>query len=652
MMGTILRVNLSTGKISTQSAEPYREWVGGIGVAQRILYDEVKPWVTAFEPGNRLIIATGGLTGTFCPGSGRIAAVTKSPMTTGIASGNAGGSFGPSMRYAGYHYIVFEGRALNPSYLYIKDGHAELRSASDVAGRTVKETNDWLEGVHGQNISTMCIGPAGEHLVRFACITVDRHRVIGKCGFGAVMGSKNLKAIVADGTEGSVTPFDSYGLKRKVEDLYNRVDGNTTYSNLMNFGTLSHVPGKYNTGGFNYRHHEDLNIPKEMRDEYDPEHIREKYRTHQSSCAGCFIGCQNHHRIPEGEYKGLEMGGTPFNSVLNFGTKLDITDYSFCIKATWMCNNLGMDMDVVAELLGWVMECYEKGLITSNQLDGLKPGFGEKEPAIELIRKMAYRDGVGDTLAEGVARASTVFSKETAYYGVHIKGNDLYEIIRPLIGYGLGAIVSTRGGSHVLGSPVCESSSFNEQEQEMAFSKFGVKTFNDPLAYDGKPEIVQYYESLTRACSSMGLCIFVSDWQQIHMMGHDDLAELLFYATGMEMTGDELKKKMLAVLNLEKMFNYCHAGFTRVDDKPKERLFKEAAISGPAAGAKLDHEKWDAMLDHYYKLHGWDIETGIPTAETLQFYGLDDLIPDLEKPAQAPGRAFVQCEPLPNNTVK
>lgn len=646
MMGTILRVNLSTGTIKQESAEPYREWIGGIGVAERILYNEVKPWVTAFEPANRLIIATGALTGMLFPGSGRIAAVTKSPVTTGIASGNSGGSFGPSLRYAGFEYIVFEGRAVKPVYLFVKDGSAELRSADAISGLPVKETNDWLEEEHGTQISTMCIGTAGENLVRFACVTVDRHRVIGKCGFGAVMGSKNLKAIVADGSVGSVTPVDIAGLKRKIDNMYERLEKNSNFQNLMKLGTLCHIPGKYKNGGFNYRHHQDMNIPKEMAEAYDPDYICSQYRLFQSSCAGCFAGCQNHHRIPS---SGLEMGGTPFNSVLNFGTKLDIADYGFCIEATWLCNNLGMDMDNVAELLGWIMECYEEGLITSTQLDGLEPTFGNQEAALELIRKMANREGVGDILAEGVARAATVFAKETAYYGVHIKGNDLYEIIRPLIGYGLGAITSTRGGSHVLGSPVCESSKFNEEEQKLAYAKFGVKTFNEPMAYDGKPEIVTYYESITRACSSMGLCIFVSDWQQINLMGHQDLADLLRYSCGLEITAEELKKKMLALLNLEKVFNYCHAGFTRADDQPKERLFQEAVKSGPAAGAILDHEKWDAMMDHYYKLHGWDVETGIPTPETLHSFGLDDLIPDLQTPAQAPGRAFLRWEPLPKD---
>ncbi|MCD2492590.1 hypothetical protein LQE92_08115 [Lacrimispora sp. NSJ-141] len=647
MMGTILRVNLSTGLITTESADLYREWIGGLGVAEKILYDEVKPWVTPYDPANRLIVCTGALSGTFCPGTGRIVTVTKSPVTMGIASGNAGGSFGANLRYAGFEYIVVEGRSAKPVYLYIKDGNAEIKSAYAITGYTVDKAVDWLEETHGTEISTMCIGTAGEQVVRFACVTVDRYRIIGKCGFGAVMGSKNLKAVVADGSEGSVSVDDVMGFKRKVDEIYGRFDGNEAYKNLMSYGTLCCVPSKYRVGGFSYRHGQNLHISEDMLDTYDPAMICGKYTLRQTSCRGCLVGCQNRHRIPDGPYAGLEMEGAPFNSILNFGTKLDIADYGFCIQATWLCNNLGMDMDVIAEILGWVMECYEKGLITSDQLDGLELHFGNQEAALKLIEKIAGRDGVGSILAEGVARASTVFSSKTSYYGIHVKGNELFELVRPLIGYGLGALTSTRGGSHVLGSPVCEAGIFSETEKEAALRKFKVHTFNDPVAYEGKPEIVMYYEDISRACGCLGLCLMVSDWQQIQMMDMEDFSDFLRLAAGVELTPEEFKVRMQAILNLEKMFNYCHAGYTRKDDRPRERLFREPVRSGPAKGLALDREKWEKMMDHYYEIHGWDKETGLPTAETLANCGLAELIPDLGRPAQAPGRAYCQEEPVP-----
>lgn len=625
----ILRVDLTTGQMHTESAAPYTDYIGGIGVGEKILCDEVMPETDAFDPENLLIICTGALSGTCCPGSGRIAAVTKSPVTGGIASGNAGGAFAPHMRYAGFDYIVLEGRAPELSYLMLRDGKAELLPADQLKGLPVSKAVDWLEQQHGgdgRTISTFCIGPAAERLVRFGCVTVDRHRVIGKCGFGAVMGSKNLKAVVADGTTGCVQVSDPMGLMCKIDEIYERMAEKKVYKALADYGTLNAIPGKVAVGGFNYKHHQNLIMPDEMVETYKPENIVSKYRIRQTSCGGCMLGCQNGHRIPDSEYKGTEMEGAPFNSVLNFGTKLGINDYGFCIEATRLCNDLGMDMDSVSEILGWTMECCEKGLLDAEDLDGLNMQFGDAKAAHTMILKIAERDGIGKLLGEGVARAAEQFSEQAAYLAIHQKGNDLYELMRPLIGYALGAATSTRGGSHVLGSPVLESAAFDEEEKKTARAKYGVDTFDKPAAYEGKPEIVTYYESISRACSSMGLCMFVSDWQQVQMLDHDDLAQLLELAGGLSLTGEELRERMLALVDLEKVFNYLHAGFTRKDDIPRDRLFDEAAPDGPAKGAVLDREKWDAMLDHYYELHGWDVETGLPTAESLRRHGLEKLI--------------------------
>ena len=637
-MGNILRVNLSTGAMRTESAQPYADYIGGIGVGEKILYDEVKPWMSAYDPGNRLIICTGALSGTPCPGTGRIAAVTKSPLTTGIASGNSGGHFAPALRYAGYEYIVFEGRSPRPVYLYLENGRAQLLDACMLCGKRVWETDDYLTKTHGSNVSTMCIGPAGENLVRFACITVDRHRVIGKCGFGAVMGSKNLKAIAAQG-DGAVPVADPEGFLTKLDDIYSRIDGNEDYAGFMAYGPISGVPGKYRVGGFSYRHGQDLNIPYSMVEHgYNAERIRAAYRVCMTSCAGCMVGCQPRYRFTDSAYQGLEMEGAPFNSVVNFGTKLGVENYPFCAQATHLCNDFGMDMDVAGELIGWVMECVEKGLLTPEQLDGMEPHFGDEASSLKLIEKIAYRDGAGAVLAEGVARASLALNPAASYYGIHMKGADQYEVMRPLIGYGLGVAVSTRGACHVLGSPLCESMSF--KDPALAEAKFGVKTFNDPRAYEGKPEIVKYYEILHRACSSVGLCLFISDWEEIHLLDCGDIAELLRLVSGREIDAPRLSDAMLRLVYLERMFNYTHAGFTRKDDMPRPRLFEEAARSGPAKGVKLDLDRWNAMLDRYYRLHGCDAETGLPTEETLKKYGLEFAVPDLRRPAQAPGRAF------------
>lgn len=636
--GVILRVDLSTGKMRTENTAHYRRWIGGMGVGEKILYDEVKPWMTPYDPGNRIIISTGALNGTIFPGSGRINAVTKGPMTMGIASGNAGGYFSAAMKYAGFDHIVLGGRSVKPVYLWVYDGEATLLDATPIIGKTVTETDDWLKWNHGKQTRTFSIGPAGENLARCACVMVDKHRAIGKGGFGAVMGSKNIKAIAVQGS-GGVSVYDESGFFGEVDTMYRRVERDHRFQDFLKFGTLAGVRAKSDFGAYVYRHGQDLNIPEEMCAEMEGKSACVKYREGKSACAGCMIGCQNRFRIQSGSYAGLVMEGSPVNSTQDFASKLDISDFTFVIKATALCNDLGMDIDVAGEVVGWAMECFEKGILRAQDFDGLEPRFGDQKVALELIRKMAYRDGVGAILSEGVARASAALSEESRYYAGHMKGNDLYETMRSVIGFGLGAAVSTMGGGHVLGSPLTETARIDDHE--LAFAKFGVTTYNDPRTYSGKPELVKYYEILTRACSSMGLCLFASDWEELHLLDLEDINRLLKVSTGIDISVEDFKNTMLALVSLEKVFNYTHAGFTRVDDYPPQRFFEEKAKTGSAKGACLDKQKWDDMLDVYYDIHGWNRENGLPTPETLRSLGLEFAITDLSKPAQTPGRSFL-----------
>ncbi|MDP4159599.1 MAG: aldehyde ferredoxin oxidoreductase C-terminal domain-containing protein, partial [Bacillota bacterium] len=514
----------------------------------------------------------------------------------------------------------------------------EFYDASKLVGKTNWETDDFLKEKFGVSIRTMAIGPAGENMVRYASITVDKHRIFGRGGVGSVMGSKNLKAVAISGT-GYVELSDEKLFFEMLDDMYKRLDSLPSMQKFMQHGTLCNVAGKAKHGGFVFRHFQDLAIPEHMVETFEPETVADKYRVGQTACFGCVIGCQPRYTITEGPYAGLTMEGTQFNSALDFGSKLDMDDFGFCIKATAMCNDLGMDIDVVAETLGWLMECCEKGLLTSEELDGLSPTFGDQETALKLINKMAYREGVGAILAEGVARAATEFSKRAKYYAIHIKGNDLYEPLSSLIAYGLGSVTSTRGGSHVLGSPLCESAGITDHE--LAFKKFGVTTYNEPLKFNGKPQLVKYYEIVTRMCSCMGACLFASDWQEIHLLGPEDFTKLLKATTGVDLTVEEFSNTMLALLAMEKVFNYNHAGFDRSDDYPPKRLMEEKVPSGFAKGSVLDKERWDKMLDEYYEIHGWDKETSLPTKETLKNLGLEFCIDDIDLKAQPPGRAFL-----------
>ncbi|SHJ76844.1 aldehyde:ferredoxin oxidoreductase [Dethiosulfatibacter aminovorans DSM 17477] len=634
----IVRIDLTNWKEKIETTEKYSKFISGMGIGEIILYEEVEPWMSPYDPGNKIIISSGPLSGTAFPGTGRTAMVTKSPMTMGMVSSNSGGNFSAKLRFAGFEHIVFEGKSPKPVYIYIKNGKIEFYNASEIVGKTVWETDDFFRGKFGDNVQTLIIGPAGENMVRYASVMVDKHRAFGRCGVGAVMGSKNLKGVVVDGT-GPVEIYDEKLFFELLDDMHNRLDRLPSMEKFIKDGTMANVTGKAQFGGYVYKHFQDLSIPKNIEDNFQPGVIAEKYRVCQSTCYGCIIGCQPRYRITEGPYAGLTMEGTQFNSSLDFGTKLDIDNFGFCIKATALCNDFGMDIDCVAETIGWLMECCEKGIITSDELDGLFPTFGDEETSLKLIRKMAYRDGIGSILSEGVARAATQFDEETKYYAMHIKGNDLYEPLRSLIGYGLGSVTSTRGGSHVLGSPLCESWSI--ENHELAKEKFGINTYDKPLEYQGKPEMVKYYEIITRISSVMGICLFASDWQDMDMLGIADFIKLLKATTGIDISEEEIIRRMLALLAIEKVFNYTHAGFDRNDDYPPKRLMEEKVPTGFAKGSVLDKERWDKLLDKYYEIHGWNKDTGLPSKETLEELGLGFCIEEVEKKAKAPGHAFL-----------
>jgi len=627
--GEMLYIDLNSRVIERRSTEKYVDWIGGLGVGVKILYDELKPWITAYDPGNVLVIGTGPLNGTLAPASGRICVHSKSPVTNGVASSNAGGFFAPELKYAGYDHIVIKGKASVPVYLWINDGYVQIREAGHLWGKTTWETDDAIKSeLNGPKIQTMSIGPAGENLVRGACIMVNKNRALGRCGLGAVMGSKNLKAIAVRGT-GAVNVADRQGFMEAADKARSSYDKSEVIEKFKRLSSICAVPGKIKFGGMPYKNFQDMSIPKEMADAFEPEMNIKRHRVIQTACFACPIGCSPHYYIKSGPYAGLKTEGTQFESLADFGCKLGISDFTFCIKATSFCNQYGIDVDPAAEVVAWVMECYEKGLISERDLDGLKPEWGDAGVAIELMRKMVFKEGVGAVLSEGVARAADLMGEKTKYYAMHIKGQDLYEPLRFSIGWSLGTCVSTRGGGHTTGAPVCEINT--NIDRDLAKEKYGVDTFDKPLAYQGKPKLVKYYEMLNRLASSLGMCIYAVDWYDIILPGFNEMAEMYNAATGRNLDVKDLQDAALRMLNIERAFNYIHAGFERKDDYPPRRAMEEAVPSEPLKGFRLEKEKWDALLDEYYEMHGWDKKAGLPTRSTLVEMGLDYVADDLEK---------------------
>lgn len=628
--GKILRVNLSSRSISYEPTMKYAEdWLGGAGIAQWILYNEVKPWATPYAPANKLIFGVGPLVGTLAPGASRVSGDSINAMTNGVGSCNCDSHFGPELKFAGYDHIVFEGRASKPVYLWIMDNHIEIRDATHLWGKTTWETLDMIRRELDDNdIHTLSIGPAGENLVRGACIIQDKGRAMGRCGLGGVMGSKNLKAVAVRGS-GAITVADPTRFMKAVDKARDAFAKSALASSVRNYGIAVITPTKQEVCGIPYKNFQYLKLPEDLFKGLDLEDLQAKYKVRNISFMACPIGCGRYFRIDRGPYAGLRSEGFQFEMLADFAGKLAVSDPTFIIKMTAYCDQMGIDVDQVGGAVGWAMECYQRGILKASDADGLKLEWGDAGVILELARKMVYREGFGAILAEGCAKAAEMFGRHSSYYAPHVKGQDLYEVLRGSIGWALGVCVSTRGGGHTTGAPACENAVVMDEEK--AREVYGITTATKPLEYEGKAKLVGYFEGLHRVDNFLGICHFTTTWLDVFFPGFPELAEIYSAATGRERTEDDLRRAAERVLNVEKAFNLRRTNFDRKDDYPPPRDMEEPVPTGKIAGWKIEKEEWDNLLDEYYEMHNWDKKTSFPTRKCLEDLDLKEIADDLGK---------------------
>jgi len=629
--GKILRVNLSNGKIGTEPTLKYaKEWMGASGIAIKILYDELRPWVTPFEPANRLIFGIGPLIGTMAPGSNKMNVSTLGPMTGGWASSCSDSYVGGQIKCSGYDLIVIEGKSSIPVYLWIHDDRVEIREASHLWGKTTWETLELIrKEFRDPEMHILSIGPAGENLVRGACVVQDKGRAFGRCGTGAVMGSKNLKAIIAKGT-GAIRvaqPEAFMEAARKCRAMFKKAK---SAEKLHQYGTLCIFPRKQEVCGIPYKNFQETRIPDDMAAVMHPFETCDKYRIAQVSFPGCGVGgCGRRMQITEGPYAGLNTECNQWEVLGTLQGRLAVWEPTFMMKANSLCNQLGLDVDAAGGAIGWAMECYQRGIIDEKDTDGLKLCWGDAGVALEMIRRIGYREGFGNILAEGCARASDIIGRNSSYYALNIKGQDLYEPCRGANGWALGTMTSTRGGGHTTGAVVCETVPGLDVEKAKVI--YGVDNPDKPQDYDGKAKMVKYMEVLHRVCNSFGVCEFNTVYWDVEMIDLPQLAELYSTATGWPTSVKDFERLAMKQLNLEKAFNLRHTHFDRKDDMPTPRDLTEPIPTGDLAGWKIDEEKWNKMLDDYYDLHRWDRKTSFPTRRALVDLGLEEIANDLER---------------------
>lgn len=624
LAGKILRVDLSSCKVREEESEPYcREFLGARAINSSILLNEVSVKTTWSDPENLLIFGIGALVGTVAPGACRTSIETKNVFNNGKGSANVGGHFGAELKYAGFDHLIIRGKSDRPVYLWVHNGKAELRDASFMWGKTTFETEEELEKEHApRRIRVACIGPAGENLVRGSGVVCDRAKVAGGSGVGCVMGDKKLKAVVACGEGGVIRVAEPRMFFRAVDEALEKVYG-SPLSNMMRSVTLAGRWSDPHSPNWDFlisaRNGQDdfWDMDKRIR-MADPEKGFPKNRKSISACFMCPVGCMPFSEIRDGKYKGTRGEGFWSNTIMD-AVRLDITDPDGITKAWILANELGLDTDFATSLASWAFECFEKGIITEKDTDGLKLQWGNADAYIKLLKKIAYRQGIGDLLARGVKEASRIIDKGAEDFAIHVKGQDSIEPFRIPKGWALGVATSPVAGRHLRGTSI-------------GGERFGPKDCTFPAnTYDDQARYV-VWQSLTKEMEDMlGICVYVGTWSGAYALEPSDYVSLSNGCLGTSLTEEELFFLARRSYNLEKAFNTLHTDFDRKDDYPPKRFMEEPVKSGPYKGYRCDREKWDKMLDEFYDLHGWDKETGLQTRGTLMELGLKEVADRLEK---------------------
>lgn len=543
----------------------------------------------------------------------------------GVGSSNSGGHFGPELRFVGYDNLVITGRSREPCYLWVDDDNIEIRDASDCWGRSTWETDDMIrEDLGDDDIQLATIGQAGENLVRGACIINNGARAAGRCGLGSVMGSKKIKSIAVRGT-GEIGVAKPERFIELAEELLEKVDNDPRMDFFKSYGTMTiaqHDNDEWS--GTPVRNFQDGYWEKSKG--IRCEDLVERFSERNLGCFSCPTSCSHWLDISGGEFDEISGEGFETNTINNFGYKLNIDNWPAIIKAHILCSKLGLDVDNTAGPIAWAAECYQRGILSKKELDGLELEWGNYEVIHELIKKIAMRDGVGNLLAEGSKRASEKIGRGSQRYAMHIKGQDLYETLRYRKGWALGVIVSPRGSGHLRGAPAFEGSVTPEEAEKY----YGVRPAADRNSYEGKPKIVTWMENFKAILDCVGICSLLSWWKSPHLIGPEDISDLLEAATGRSFNVRRLMKIGERIHNVEKAIN-SRVGMTRRDDRPPDRFFEEQIKSGPGKGDILEKDKFEDMLDEYYELRGWNEETGLPTRETLEELDLEEVAEELHR---------------------
>lgn len=610
--GRVLHVDLSSGKTHVEPLnEDYaRKYIGGIGLGIRMWLDNSKADVDPFSPENPLILVTGPIAGTVWPTGGNgHAFVSKSPESFGVGEAKAHGSFGTELKRAGYDAVVFKGKAEKPVYVWIDDDAVQLLDASRLMGRSPAETEDAIrEELGDYYIRVASIGVAGEKLSRMACIINDKTRACGRCGLGAVMGSKNLKAIAVRGTRDIVVAKPDEFMEY-VKEFHERMKGPATQKyralgtpeNVLVHNSLSCMP----TRNFN-------NSRFEGAEKISGEVLNDKYVAKVIGCSSCAMRCEHMCVVAEGPFKNT-MTRMEYETLWALGPFCGVDRLDAIIKGMALTNYYGLDSISAGVTVGFAMDCYERGLLRQDQLDGIDAKFGNADAMVQLVEKIGKREGVGELLADGVKVAGEKIGNGADKLAAHIKGVETtgYDL-RCLKTAALGFAVSFRGADH-------------NRHGAYAFDVKG--KVNRLIAEKGRGKMVRDMEDTYNLIDSFVVCKFSRGTYYKEL---PDMAKLYTLVTGIEITPEELKRCGERIQNAARLFN-IREGLGRKDDTlPWKVMHEPIPDEGPAKGAFVTQAELDLLLDDYYESRGWTNQ-GVPTVEKLRELGMDDLVGIAEK---------------------
>jgi aldehyde:ferredoxin oxidoreductase len=619
-VGNILKIDLTTGQITTEPTEPYVEdYLGGRGLGVRLIYENYEPGTDPLDPGNPLIFNTGPLTGTAMPGSGRVDVTAVSPMSKLRAKSNFGAYWGPELKYAGFDHVIIKGKAEKPSYLLIRDGNVEIRDAEHIWGKDTFDTQKTIQNELGDpEMKVVCIGPAGERLVRFACLITETGDAAGRTGMGAVMGSKNLKAIAVRGSGGVQVARPEQMLARSLE-VIEHMREHPAYQELSNWGVARSMSMMYDFSFFPVGYFEDVAWEDIINNYKGPEYV-EKFQLKNTGCFCCPNRCMNFLDVP-----GLGKGVTSCEPWSGFTGGIWNLDMDVFWQATLLTNRMGMDCTETSASIGLMMELFHEGIITAKDTDGIAMERGSKDAILGTIQKIADREGYGDLLAEGQKVAAESFSPKAVEKVDQVKGlaPHAYEF-RAFKASGLGQAVGHRGDPLPLRGSLLEVDWHHAPEwfQSVAKEQFGSEEAAIPSEYKGKPLSVIISEHMERVADNLGICKWLYG---LFIFQDVEMATNFFNdVTGKDWDVPRLLNVSERVRNLERMFD-VRQGLRRSDDSLPKKFFDEPLSKGKYKGAVLDREKFEQMKDEYYELRGWDKQTGIPTRQKLEDLGLKDI---------------------------